>query len=309
MKKYKDENWLIKKAQNPELTQKDIAKQSDTQQARISYWLKKYDIENTHKRVNPKKAKYREKEWLKEKCKDETFTVQDMADFCNVHRATVHRWLKKYGLKSKRDRTGKNNPNHSGGKKIKCDQCGKMFWGRPSYIDNYEHHFCERDCHSSWKEENNLGENHHNYERINTVCSFCGDDLKVIPALFENSEKHFCGNECYAQWQSKNRVGKKHHGYIHGNSLTYGKLFREQRKRVLERDNNQCRICGISCEKHKNKYQQSMNVHHIKPVSEFLDENDKIRDEAHVMKNLIALCVSCHRTVEHLSEEKQKKLF
>jgi len=62
------------------------------------------------------------------------------------------------------------------------------------------------------------------------------------------------------------------------------------RKRVLDRDDHACRFCGIGDDEHRAEHDRGLHVHHIIP------DRDGGRDDP---KNLIAVCGSCHRTLEH----------
>jgi hypothetical protein len=67
--------------------------------------------------------------------------------------------------------------------------------------------------------------------------------------------------------------------------------WRAVRERVLERDGYECRFCGKTDEEHIEETDRGLDVHHIIP------ESDGGRD---TMRNLVALCRSCHRTMETL---------
>ena len=65
---------------------------------------------------------------------------------------------------------GKNNPRWQSNKsKVNCDYCGKEIMLIPYYIENYKHHFCNKDCHKKWQlEYGEKGENHPNYRNNKT---------------------------------------------------------------------------------------------------------------------------------------------
>lgn len=68
-----------------------------------------------------------------------------------------------------------------------------------------------------------------------------------------------------------------------------GEDWQATRKRVLERDDYECQFCGVSNEGHKEEYDRGLSAHHIIP------EGDGGSDD---VDNLIAVCQSCHRTLE-----------
>ena len=69
------------------------------------------------------------------------------------------------------------------------------------------------------------------------------------------------------------------------------KGWEKTRQQVLQRDNHECRFCGVSDEAHRDEHGQGLDVHHVIPRAD--GGNDSPR-------NLAALCRSCHRTMETL---------
>jgi len=61
------------------------------------------------------------------------------------------------------------------------------------------------------------------------------------------------------------------------------------RRRVLDRDGNACRFCGITNDEHKEKHDTELHAHHIIPKRDGGDDVDG---------NLITVCCRCHRTLE-----------
>lgn len=69
-----------------------------------------------------------------------------------------------------------------------------------------------------------------------------------------------------------------------------GDLSWEQtREEVLARDNHECRFCGMTQEEHREENTNGLEVHHIIPTKDGGDDT---------IRNLVALCTSCHRTLE-----------
>ena len=67
--------------------------------------------------------------------------------------------------------------------------------------------------------------------------------------------------------------------------------WRQIREKVLERDGYACRFCGTTNEEHLEETDRGLDVHHIIPQKD---------GGADTMRNLAALCRSCHRTMESL---------
>jgi hypothetical protein len=89
-----------------------------------------------------------------------------------------------------------------------------------------------------------------------------------------------------------NQSGKNNYNWKGGYG-NYGGVWDEARKKALERDNRQCRICGFNAQEHKEKYGRSLDIHHIQPSRTFDDQRD-----AHELSNLITLCLPCHKKWE-----------
>lgn len=67
--------------------------------------------------------------------------------------------------------------------------------------------------------------------------------------------------------------------------------WKELRSRALERDGYQCQSCGMTEEKHQEKFGVGLNVHHLTDIADF--ENPK---DADTLENLETLCAECHGT-------------
>ena len=67
-------------------------------------------------------------------------------------------------------------------------------------------------------------------------------------------------------------------------------LFSNNREKAIKRDDEKCKICGITRKEHRIKYNRDLNVHHI-------DNNgvNKSKDKKNNnLDNLITVCQSCH---------------
>ncbi len=67
----------------------------------------------------------------------------------------------------------------------------------------------------------------------------------------------------------------------------YGQNWQLIREKIIQRDGNRCRACGISFESH------NLHVHHIQPFKSFVDS-----ELANKASNLVSLCPACHSLAE-----------
>jgi hypothetical protein len=74
--------------------------------------------------------------------------------------------------------------------------------------------------------------------------------------------------------------------------------WKELRTQALKRDDYECQSCGISEEKHQEKFGVGLNVHHLTDIAEFEDPAD-----ADVVENLETLCAECHGEHHPFSEK------
>jgi hypothetical protein len=88
----------------------------------------------------------------------------------------------------------------------------------------------------------------------------------------------------------------KHHGVSDDRRLYEGNWL-TQRAKALERDDWQCRVCGMSDDAHRDVHGRGLEVHHRKKARTFDD-----LDEANRLANLVTLCRRCHREVEYRTD-------
>lgn len=70
--------------------------------------------------------------------------------------------------------------------------------------------------------------------------------------------------------------------------------LRAEKERVKERDEHECRFCGIDSESHVDEYGRGLHAHHIVPQR--ADGSDR-------ESNLITVCEDCHQLLENTQAE------
>lgn len=168
-----------------------------------------------------------------------------------------------------------------------CEQCGDEF-AVTGYREDTAR-FCSVNCKGAWRSENYTGENNPNWsDRIPLECKWCGGEYDVIPSRAEESS--CCSEECAAAYWGARFNGDTHHSWRGGKSV-YEAVKRclgdeswpATRRRIRVRADGECQMCGGS------PSGQGLDVHHIVPILSGGDHGDY---------NLMALCRSCHTTVE-----------
>jgi hypothetical protein len=80
----------------------------------------------------------------------------------------------------------------------------------------------------------------------------------------------------------------------------YGPNWQLIREQVMQRDEYECKKCGMELEKHVSKYRRSFHVHHLIKFDEF-----EHRAVANDKSNLVTLCMGCHRRIENRPLDQQ----
>lgn len=86
-------------------------------------------------------------------------------------------------------------------------------------------------------------------------------------------------------------VGEDNGNYKGGHEGDYGPSYNRQREKALQRDNHECRACGMTQSEHKQEKGEQLHIHHIRPFRKYGIENHQ---EANRLENLITLCQRCH---------------
>lgn len=186
-----------------------------------------------------------------------------------------------------------------------CSWCGGDKRIAEYRVDSQEKFFCSEDhCHE-WMRNNLKGENALFYGKEHTE-----ETKQKMSEAAEGrggEDHHWYGRNHTEETKRKigegnkgTNTGKDHPLWKGGASKKFSKAFHRNRSKVRERDDYECRLCGMSKEEHYELCKRDHHVHHITPRSEFMEDGMKRPpDEAGAMSNLISLCQKCHKTAEH----------
>lgn len=190
---------------------------------------------------------------------------------------------------------GKRHPNYKEPVELECEACGNPFEVWPSQEDYRSH--CSKECMAESYDGDYSGEYKREYFG---KCEYCGDRIERIPS-YPNTERVFCDKECYDNWQFEFGPRGVEHPNWNGGKVKYGPTWTKKLKdEVRKRDDKECQACGLTQEKHKEKHDQKLEVHHIIPAREF--SNHERRNSK---GNLVSLCRRCHKRWEGIPLQPQ----
>ena len=184
--------------------------------------------------------------------------------------------------KRKRDgskKRGKHYPHLRRAEQKICPICGKIFYGVKERNGKLGgkirlQKYCSKEC---WSKRN---------PPETKKCVYCGKEFKT----YERKSKIYCSKKCYDLDKKRRMSGEKSHlwrgGKTQENKLLRQRAeYREWRKKVFERDNYTCQMCGARSQKGK---RIELNVDHIKPFALY----PELRFE---VNNGRTLCKECHK--------------
>lgn len=218
-------------------------------------------------------------------------------DYCekSFYSDTAKKYCSRDCLLQSDSYVGENNPNWKGGKEsAECLICGSGFEYYPSEKPG---RYCS-DCveNEKWQAPPGLsGPDHPEWKggKITKHCDLCGEGVTRRPSAFAGSVT-LCSRECHRIWLSDAFTGEGHPNWKGGGNEAYGTGWRRAKLITLHRDDYTCVICG----KTKAEIGRNPDAHHIVPVRAFVEADHAEKTDAHVPRNLVALCVTCHRRAD-----------
>ena len=256
---------------------------------RITLYLAKYSNTGpilpigTHKATPMKKIKR-----IKIKCsqcgKEFEATVNSNRKFCD--RNCYHAFQRQNPEKTSLYRSGESRME------TVCSFCQKKIIERQANIKRSKNLFCDKECYDNYQRKYpRKGSDHHQWNRIKVTCEICCKTVEKWPSIVKKYSHQFCGNECRKIWlESGVQSGKNNPAWKGGYKKYYGPNWKEQQRKVRDRDSHICQNCG----KNENDLGEKLSVHHIIPFREF-QGNCELANE---LNNLISVCRKCHTKME-----------
>lgn len=204
---------------------------------------------------------YKDEDWLRREYHENGRLLADIAEECGVTRGSVTYYMDKFGIERRTRGARKGPKNHEwkgGPVTITCETCGEEFEVQPCRKDKSR--YCSRECMYSGLSERYSGDGNHQYGLRGEANSTYG---KVGPDA--------------PNWQG-------------GSAWRTMEEWFEARKAALDRDGWVCQQCGMPNDEHVERFNHSLHVHHLTPVSDGGAKFD--------LDNLQTICAECHET-EH----------
>lgn len=263
LEKLRDKDWLKNEYIDKERSSTDIADEVGVCSDTVFYWLENHGLEIRDTGLaltNGELGLVRDKKWLKEQYIEEEKSMHQIADECNVEHSTVKNYIHKFGIQTRDGGT-----DMSDGDIERLNDRGEI----------------ER---LYWDEELSMQE----------IANELGVYMKTV---HRKMQKFSIPRRDYDEFIQS---GKDHHMFKENYTENYGPLWHKRRLEARIRDQCRCRVCGMTDAKHIAKFGQSNHVHHIKPVSEFVEDGEINGEKAHELSNLITLCLPHHNEREGL---------
>lgn len=216
--------------------------------------------------------------------------IHEVADRLGTDAGVIHHWLNKHGIETRSQSEAQKKPL------VDAAVLKEKYHGEGQSLRQIaaELGFCaghirkSMEVHGIERRENTDRE----HKRVDVVCDFCGETVQVPPS---RADRRFCDKGCKSAWQSKHFRGENSPNWKGGHDEYYGAGWEKQRQKCLERDDYECRACGMTQEEHRDEFGTGLNVHHIVPHREF-EDNEAAND----LGNLVTACRSCHSRFEGL---------
>lgn len=297
--------------------------------------------------MNTSNEAYKDEEKLREAY--EKYNTQiDVADEFGCSQATIGNWMDKFGINSTQSHSEVRDRDFTPTLNTECEFCGDDFYKRPTHKEESNNHFCSNDCYSSWQSENRVGEDHHQYDRIEVSCSNCGEMKEVLPSHHKEVDNHYCDPHCQAE--NEDREGRNNSFWSGGKTREEcgycGEEFELYPYRLDEANIN---FCNPSCRSDwLSENQVGENHHQWKGGGIYYGESwprmrSKVQERdgnkcqlcgdseeeigqtpdthhivpvrsfdeyenAHTMENMVQVCRGCHRTLETYGPQKQREM-
>ncbi len=186
--------------------------------------------------------------------------------------------------------------------KMSIAKKGKVTWnkGRKMSEESKSKMSIARIGKEPWNKSINTDVNKNLRTGEDKECPVCKNKFYVQKYLLENGRKKFCSKDCFFKGREiEHLAGRDHPAWVDGTHRSkYTSEFTPTlKKKIRERDNYTCQLCGMAEQEHKEKFNRVLAVNHI--------DFDKANCSE---KNLNTLCTGCNTKI-NWNREYYKNLF
>jgi transposase len=262
--RYRSKEWLQKKYSEEKMSGEEISDLCGVGSTTIYNWLERFGIERRDMgetrrlRYKEKDVKYNDEDWLRQKYWGERLSSYAIAELCDVSGNTIHESLKRHGIDTRTQ-----------------EESTRTRFGDKDYYDK------------EWL--------YNQYVRNGKSTVKIASECDVSSSTIRNAlKRHDIEIRSFSEAQAnRNQRGENSPVWNGGRPYHYGPDWEEMRDKTIERDNGECRVCGMTRQKHQKEYGSDIHVHHIQPIATF----DNL-ENANRLDNLITLCYPDHRKWE-----------
>jgi len=206
---------------------------------------------------------YRDPTWLRYHYLEVGLTVPKMAEKAGASRSVVRKWMERYGIET----TGRGyTPDNTDYRD--ADWLAFMY-----HDEGYTQREIAIKCDvalstiSRWMDK-------HDIESRGRGVHAIGMNPMKNPDVADNHPVTGAKGEDHPVYKGESSEWRKRHPWI------------RIREDIIQRDDEECVLCSMTREEHRDEYGQDFDVHHIVPTSEDGDKYDP--------HNLMTLCRACH---------------
>jgi len=251
----------------------EIAEKLDTSRKTIGRWMNRLNVEM----VDPP--------WRDESTLFEAYNrlgnQEAVANEMGASITTIITWMDKHGIESKKDHPGRD---------LYDENKMRQYYEEEQSISGVAERLKGNPGNGSvikWLDKHGIETNQDHATRgkqILVECDNCGSEERVYESTVQN-KSWYCSRGCMAEDQALEITPER----------PYRGGWKSIRKKVYQRDENECQVCGED---------KQLHAHHIVPVRKF-----DTHKEAHKFENLVTVCNSCHGKLEQLPEAKQREMI
>lgn len=255
---------------------------------------------------------YRDKSVLQELYCQRELSMRAISRMFGCSDSTVRRWLQEHDIPTRSRSESAKNRVDSSARKVLDDpaQLRAMYWGRSMTLSEIadaigcgtstvKRRLREHDIEARSNSESKIDDGAPWTDKDTLVRLYAERDLTVS----QTAEELGCSQNTVCNWLAEFGIETRprHHGTGEDHprwkggyeAPRYGPGWGEQRQKAIERDGCECVVCGLSETASQERYGQSLDVHHIRPLRAF-----DSTEAANRLNNLVTLCRACHRDWE-----------